>query len=175
MSQAEGTPEVSSQANTAPSGKEKRPIYEVGFHVAPTVPEGEVGAVVEKIRAALGGEAEFINESFPQKMTLAYTIELSDAGKRDKYNEAYFGWIKFGTEREKIPAFENALRGMKEVLRFILIETVREDITAAPRRAIFSSDRLEGETIKKPVAAPEKGGEVSQEELDKSLDALVSE
>jgi len=153
---------------------ETRPVYEVGFHVAPTVSEEGVGAVVEKIRSALDG-AEIISEQFPQKMKLAYTIVLSNSGKREKSNEAYFGFIKFATEREAIPAFEQALRAMKDVLRFLLIETVREEIVAAPRRAVFASDRLEGETIKTPVpSAPEEKVEVSQEELDKSIEALVN-
>ena len=66
-----------------------------------------------------------------------------------------------------------ALRGMSEVLRFLVIETVREDVVA-PRRAVFSSDRLEGEPIKKPTAAPEAVREISEEELNKSIDALVN-
>lgn len=178
MSHTEGTPEVSSQANVSESfvalaKKDEKPIYEVGFHVVPTVPEDEVGSVVEKIRQALG-DAEIINEHFPQKMKLSYIVERAESGKRDKYSEAYFGFIKFATAREKIGAFEDALRAMKEVLRFLLIETVREEVVKVPRRAVFSSDRLEGETIKKPAVAPEKGGEVSEEELDKSIDALVS-
>jgi hypothetical protein len=55
----------------------------------------------------------------------------------------------------------------------LLVETVREDV-APTRRAVFTSDRLEGETLKKPVAEAEKPAEVSEEELDKSIDALVA-
>jgi ribosomal protein S6 len=171
-SHPEANAEGLTQANEAHSaGVAKVPVYEVGFHIVPTVAEGEVGGVVEKIRTALG-EAELIKEQFPTKMTLSYTIERSVSGKREKYNDTYFGWVKFATERELIPAFLEALRGMPEVLRFLLIETVREDIVS-PRRAIFTSDRLEGQTLKKPTAAPETPKEVSEEELDKSIEALV--
>jgi ribosomal protein S6 len=166
------TDEVLTQANDAgPEVAAKQPVYEIGFHIIPTVSEGEVGAVVEKIRTALGG-AEIIKEQFPSKITLAYTVERSTAGKREKYNEAYFGWIKFATERSEIPAFKEAVRHIQEVVRYLLIETIREDI-AAPRRAIFSSDRLEGQTLKKPTSAPEAPATVSEEELDKSIEALV--
>lgn len=154
---------------------DSRPIYEIGYHVVPTIDEGGVAAVVEKIRAELAkGTAEIISESFPAKMVLAYTVERATTGKREKYNESYFGWIKFAIEREYIPALETLLRSSKEILRHLLIETVREDVSVAPRRAVFTSDRLEGETIKKPIAAPEAKTEVSEEELDKSIDALVS-
>ncbi|MBI2004576.1 30S ribosomal protein S6 [Patescibacteria group bacterium] len=168
MSHAEA--EVSSQAKQS---KDQRPVYEVGFHVVPTVEEAGVAGVVEAIRAELGlGDAEIITEQFPVKMMLAYTIERALSGKREKFSESYFGWVKFATEREHIAALETLLRGDKNILRYLLIQTVREDAT--PRRAVFTSDRLEGETIQKPTAMPEKGGEVSEEELEKSIEALVS-
>jgi ribosomal protein S6 len=166
------SPETSSQAN-AP--KDTRLIYEVGYHVVPTVEESKVGDVVEKIRAQLSAnKAEVIGEQFPTKMQLAYTIERSTTGKREKYNDAYFGWMKFAVEeRDGTAALEAVLRGTHEVLRYLLVQSSIPEV-AAPRRAVFSSNRLEGETIKKP-AAPEEGGVVSEAELDKSIDALVTE
>ncbi len=150
-------------------------VYEIGFHINPALTEGDLGAVVEKVRQALG-QAEIISQRYPERLKLAYTIELAHTGKREKFTEGYFGAIKFATAREAIPALEVALRGMKEIIRFLLIETTRQDQTPAPRRAVFTSDRLEGEVIHKPAApVEEKAAEVSQEELDKSIDALVSE
>jgi len=167
-------PEALSEGSSQAPAKDPTPVYEVGFHVVPTVGDDGVGAIVEKIRTAIG-ESEFIAEGFPQKMTLAYTIERASQGKREKYNEAYFGWIKFATAREHIPALEAALRNMKEVLRSLIIETVREDLTVRQTRAVFTSDRLEGQTLKKVPTEREERGEVSDEELDKSIEALVNE
>ena len=165
-------PASSSQAKPKGDG---RPVYEVGFHVLPTVEEGNVGGVIEAIRSELGiHNAEIIAEQFPQKIALAYTIERATSGKREKYNDAYFGSLKFATEREYIPALEELLRGNKNILRYLLVETVREEAVAS-RRAVFSSNRLEGETIKKPTAAPEApAAEISEEDLNKSIDALVN-
>lgn len=173
MSQAE---EASTQATEVSPEADviKLPVYEVGFHVVPTVAEADVAAVVDKIRKALGN-AEIIAEGFPARMQLAYTIERSTQGKRDKYNESYFGWIKFAAPREEAVELAGVLRGTPEVLRQLIIETLREDIVARPTRAVFTSDRLEGQTLKRPTAAPEKGGEVSEEELNKSIEALVAE
>jgi ribosomal protein S6 len=171
MAEMSQTATVSSQAN---SSTEKRPVYEVGFHVVPTVGDEGVASVVTQIKSALGA-AEIISEQVPEKMRLAYTVERSTTGKREKYDDAYFGNIKFALEREAIPSFEDALRANASVLRFLLIETVREEIAVAPRRAVFASDRLEGETISKPTEAPVEKGEVSEAELDKSIDALVQE
>lgn len=164
--------EASSQANA--TLKEKgNPVYEVGFHIIPTVGEEGVGAVVESVRSILG-DAEIINEGFPHKITLAYQVERATQGKREKYTESYFGHIKFAATREALPAIHAALSASQPILRFLIIETVREDIAQAPRRAVFASDRLEGKTIEKPAAAAEKPvGEVSEAELDKSLEALT--
>ena len=172
MSQAA---EASSQATSGPSAapvKNTTPVYEVSFHIIPTVGEDGVQAVLEKVRILLG-DAEIISQTFPTKMTLAYRVERAQAGAREKYTESYFGFIKFATNRENIATIEQGLRALHEVLRYLLIETVREDITQAPRRAVFSSDRLEGKTIEKPAHAPEKAAEVSEAELDKSIEALT--
>jgi len=172
MSQA---PEAFTQAtDAAPAADVSRlPVYEVSFHIVPQVGEDGVSAVVEKVRRALG-DAEIISEGFPQKMSLAYVVERAEQGKREKFSDSYFGWLKFATQREAIPALAEALRADRSILRHLIIETTREDLTAKPVRAVFTSDRLEGKTLEKPTATPEKGGEVSQEELDKSIEALVS-
>lgn len=173
MEEVSQAAEASTQANSAdesrlPAGMQ---VYEIGFHVVPTVAEADVPAVAEKVRALLG-DAEIIKSEAPRKMQLAFTIERSVAGKREKYNEAYFGFIKFATEPEKLPMLQEALRAERLVLRSIVISTVREDITAT-RRAVFTSDRLEGQTLKKPASQPEARAEVSEEELQKSIEALT--
>lgn len=161
-------------ASTQAPAQDTTPIYEVGYHVVPTVGDEGVAAVVDKVRAAIG-KAEIITDMFPQKVGLAYTVERATEGKREKYTEAYFGAIKFAAPREQAASLAEALRGVRDVLRSLIIETVREEIKAPAPRALYSSDRLEGQTLKKPTSAPEKAGEVSQEELDKSIDALVQE
>ncbi len=172
-------PEAPAEGSTQADTANKTPVYEVAFHLVPSLPEDGVAAVVDKIRKALaapqtGESAEIIAEGSPQRMQLAYVIERATQGKREKYGEAYFGWIKFAVPREVAVALAEVLHGMQEVLRHLIVETVREDIAARPVRAVFTSDRLEGQTLKKPVAAPEKAGEISEEELDKSIEALVS-
>ncbi len=160
------------QANAAPSG-DTPPIYEIGYHLIPTLTEAEVVTAAAALRTALGN-AEIIKEEAPVKIPLAYVIERRGQGKREKYGEAYFGFIKFATEKENIAALEQYLRATHEILRHLLIETVREDTSTTPRRAVFTSNRLEGETLKKPEAAAEVSANISDADLDKSIDALVA-
>jgi ribosomal protein S6 len=166
-----------SQATAASSEaqvKNTTPVYEVGFHLVPALDEAGVLAAVAAIHKMLG-DAEIISETAPQRMALAYVIERATQGKRDKYSEAYFGFIKFATPRENIPGIEEALRANREVLRYLLVATVREDMTQAPRRAVYSSDRLEGKTLERAPREAEKTGAVDEGELDKSIEALVKE
>lgn len=162
--------------STQAAPKDTRPLYEIGFHLVPTIEEANVADVVDAMRAEVvkaGGEV--VREQFPVKAVLAYVVERSTSGKREKYSESYFGWMQFVAEqKEGIPALEAFLQNNKDILRFILIHTVYES-GPAPRRAVFSSNRLEGETIKKPTSAPEAAGEVSEADLDKSIDALVGD
>jgi ribosomal protein S6 len=173
-------PEAEEQAEAegltqANEPKDPRPVYEVGFHVLSTVDEPKVAAVVERLHTELGkGGADVISEQFPARTQLTYIIERAVSGKREKYRETYFGWIKFAIEREHIQAFEEVLRNTQEILRFILVETVREE--TAQRRAVFTSDRLEGETIKKRPAVREESREpISEEELDKSIEEALTQ
>jgi ribosomal protein S6 len=178
MAETAQAAEASSQAPLHES-----PIYEIGFHIVPTVDEKEVGAVVEKIKKLLGKNVEIVAEAAPVRMRLAYQIERATQGKREKYTESYFGWVKFALKENEegegvgiqVNAIEQSLRNTKDVLRFILIETVREDLMQQKTRAVFGSDRLEGQTLTKAPREAEKAGEVSQEELDKSLEALTAE
>jgi ribosomal protein S6 len=150
-------------------------IYEIGFHAVPTLSDTEARGVLKRLEKALSKiGAMVIAKEEPKRITFAYRIERSAQGKREKFTEGYFGWIKFETDREHISGLEEMLRADREILRHLLIHTTREAISAAPR-AVFASDRLEGEVIAKPVSAVEESGPVSEEQLDKSLEALVGE
>jgi len=179
ISHPEASAEGFTQANTdAPEGGEERAskknLREVAFHVLPTLEEGAVGAVVERTRALIekdGGSVSLVET--PKRMTLAYPIERSTPGKHEKYSESYFGYIRFSAEPQVVAALQTALQADEEVLRFLVTEAI--EIEERALRAVFASDRLEGETIKKPVSSTEEThAKVSDEELDKSIEALVN-
>lgn len=176
--------EMSQAESASTQAKAKESIYEVGFHLVPNGGEESVGPAVEAIRKAINdslksgqSDVEIVKESYPQKVTFAYTIERAEQGKREKFTEGYFGWIKFAlkpeAERAQVALLQEKLRAMKMVLRYLVVATVREEESAQRTRAVFASDRLEGQTLHKPTSAPEKRGEVSEEELNKSIEALT--
>lgn len=168
---------------------EKIHIYEVSYLVVPVVSEDKVTEEVSAIRNALeGAGAAIIAEEFPKIRTLAYSMERSIESKKQKFSEGYFGWIKFELPAVSISNIKQKLDNMPNILRHLIIKTVRENTVYLGKSTGAHSkngDKPEGEP--QPVqsenpqtadkTADKKEGkiisEVSGKEIDKSIDALV--
>lgn len=145
-------------------------VYELGFLLVPEITE-------EKLPEAFGSVKEVItkhggvgiSEEFPKQMPLAYTIERSFKNKIERYNEAFFSWIKFELDGEKVKDIDAELRLRGDVVRFLIVSTVREN-TMSPKRPM-GLRKKSGATKEKEAGAPE----MSKEEIDREIDALVSE
>ncbi len=142
-------------------------VYELGYHLIPTLAEEEVPQYVNKIKDALDSYgAVVISEESPKKMDLAYTMYPSVSNKKQKYTKGYFGWIKFEVDAESADKFKKDIEGMDEVFRSLLIVTVREN-TMAPKK-LFSAPKKRtsrhGEEEKMDVAV-----------VDKEIDALIED
>ena len=100
--------------------------YELAFHVLPTVAEGEVTAVVDRIKAAIvaaGGHVT--NEEVPARFDLSYEIVKFLEGRNRKFTSAYFGWVRFSVEANKIAELTEVVEGSKEILRHLLIRLTK--------------------------------------------------
>jgi ribosomal protein S6 len=140
-------------------------VYELGYHLIPSLSEEEVPQYVNKIKDALDSYgAVIISEELPKKMDLAYTMYPSVNNKKQKYVKAYFGWIKFEVDTESAHAFKKFIEDMDEVFRSLLTITVREN-TMAPKK-LFAAPKKRtshrGDEEKMDVAV-----------VDKEIDALV--
>ena len=141
-------------------------VYEIGFHLIPLVSEDEVASHVSTIKSTLDeAGARVISEEFPTLRELAYSISKKVRGSKESFDSAYFGWIKFESASEAIEDIDEAMRDFEEVLRFIIVKTLRED-------TIIKKDARteEGDEAKaKPGVANEDPS------LDKAIDELVIE
>lgn len=148
-------------------------VYEVGFHIIPSVAEGDVPAEVEKIKAILSNHgASVIAEETPRMIQLSYEMARKASGRRTGFTKAYFGWIKFEAKPEVTEAIGKEVATEANVLRSILISTVRESTLS---KKIFVSEHLAHETIKKPEMAKEGAIKMSDAEIDSAVDELVGE
>lgn len=172
---------------------DKASIYEISYLIA-GVPEERVTGESDIVRGIItAAGATVIAEESPRHEQLAYTIRKKTvSGSYDKYDEAYFGWIKFEVGSDKIEAMKKSVEVVPTVLRMLLISTVRENtylgkhasaaIAASFGAATFSTrrpapsaagDSLAAVAESKEAAAPVAPASV--EEMDKSIDDMVKE
>ncbi len=143
-------------------------IYELGYLLVPSIAEENVAAEVQNIKSVLESHgAAFITEDFPKLNTLAYSMPKMVGGQRSKFDKGYFGWIKFETEAEQVPVIKTELDKIEHILRFMIINTVRENTLVSQKMAFKSPNEAEK---KSEDAAP-----VSEAELDKTIENLVVE
>ncbi len=150
-------------------------VYELGYHLVPTLSESTLADAVAKVKGVLtANDAAVIAEESPRLLTLAYRFEKHIAGKIEKFTTAHFGWVKFEASPDALHVVKKALDTDASVLRYLLVRTVREN-TLAPRRFAVPAAR-EGDA---PVRAPRRearksvAAPVSDAELDRTIEALV--
>lgn len=141
-------------------------VYEVGYLVAPKVSEDKVSVEVDKILEMIKKEgAVIITDEFPKLRELSYPMEKIVAHKKEIFLNAYFGWVKFELDRDMLDSLRNELGKEENIIRFLLISTVREN-TIASRRPVT---RPTGE-IRRNEA---KGVKMSDEEIEKTIEQLI--
>ncbi|MDO8521533.1 MAG: 30S ribosomal protein S6 [bacterium] len=145
-------------------------VYEVGYHIIPSVVEADLGIRVTAVRDAIeAAGGRMIADEYPKHVDLAYPMVKLTANKRATHHSAYFGWMKFDAEPKGVKTLETALKKDEFILRFILIKTVREN-TMAPKK-VFREKRAE-EVPRAKEAVAEKPV-MSEAELDKTIEELV--
>jgi ribosomal protein S6 len=156
-------------------------IYEVGYLIASSVPEEKVEEEVNIIKKIIADNgASVISDEFPKRQPLAYTIRRKTvAGSYDKFDEAYFGWVKFEVGSSSIASIKKAIEIIPSVIRFLVITTVRENTYLGKHAPTITqrdvvSDGVKAED-KEPVKKDENEAPATIEEIDKSIDAMVKE
>ncbi len=167
------------------SKKEKAPkisgerIYEVGYHLISSIAEENIPAEAAKIAAVLAKEkAIVIAEEAPKLRPLAYAIKKAFGGLYKTFDTAYFGFVKFELpEAGDIAAIDAALKGNENVLRYLIVKTVRENTMYSPKITVFSDKEGKIKTNFAPKSTSGKAEEKSAsiEEIDKSIDQFVSQ
>lgn len=147
-------------------------IYELGINLLPSIVADDVPREFGNIKAIIeknGGA--FIAEDMPKLRPLAYALSKVVGTKREKFNDAYFGWVKFEADSEQILSIKKDLETEGSILRFLIVKTVRESTLMQPK---FSTRR--GEFDKKPDVSPDApAAPINPESIDASIEKLVIE
>ena len=150
-------------------------VYELGYHIVSTVAEENLSKEAEALKAIVlkdGGSLVSLGE--PKLINLAYSMTKSVADTKKKFNTAYFGWLKFETKSELMPMIKKAVDANPNVLRYLLIKTVRENTLYTPKLNSVKIVEKEAPKAKKSIKTDEVKA-TSVEDIDKSIDELVLE
>lgn len=141
-------------------------VYEIGYLLLPSIPEGEVAGEVQALHALIEKEGgRVFDEGFPVLRDLAYAMNKVRAGRRDSYDKAYFGWVKIELSPEKVREVSDQIKARETILRHLLFKTVRES-TLAPKK--FS-------TLTRPGDDRPAAPKMTEEEIEKAVQELVVE
>ncbi len=155
-------------------------VYELGYHLIPTLSveqiptaSGAVRGMIERI------SKEIISEELPVFIDLAYQIVKTVEHKNKRFDDAYFGWIKFEATPEGIATLEETLKGDGNVLRYLVVKALREN-TFISKKFPSSNAKERGTVVPEveEVVTVESTPEVAPEapivdELDKVIEELV--
>jgi len=162
--------------------EDRKSIYEIGYQIVASIPEEKIGDEAGIVRGIITSSgASIISEEAPHRQPLAYTIKKKTvSGSYDKFDQAYFGWIKFEVETDKIDTITKAVEKVPSMLRSITVSTVRENTYLGKRAsAIIASipNKLEQGEVKADKLVEDKKEVVpmSVEDVDKSIDEMVKE
>ncbi len=147
-------------------------VYELGYLLVPTNKEEDVPALYGNLKDLVASfKGSVVADEMPKMMTLAYPMTKVVSNVRSKFNTAYFGWVKFTMEGAEVLELKKKLDLDPNIIRFLLIRTVKENTIAAKRF-------VRGDMHRKPSLKKE-GDEVAalpidKAEIDKEIDAMVA-
>jgi ribosomal protein S6 len=150
-------------------------VYELGYLLLPSITEENVPASygnLKELIASLRGEV--ISDEMPKFRELAYQMEKVVSNVRSKYNTAYFGWVKFYMEPNKVTELKKKLDLSPELIRFLIIKTVKENTIAAKRFIGRDTRRPRMTPTHKAEEGDAPAAPINKEEIDKEIEAMVA-
>jgi len=153
------------------NSQEETELYEIGFHIIPTVSPEEIDAETQKIKDVLDAGGAFLvnDEALPKLNPLAYEVSKKVDNKKQSFDKAYFGWIKFEAPTEQISEIKSKIDELPNILRFMIVKTVRSGKMVAKKPLIRKQTKIE------PKFVAKKEEKVSEKGVDEAIDELVIE
>lgn len=149
-------------------------IYEVGYLLAPTLSEEEVPTIVGNLKELVSSlKGEFISEEMPKMIPLAYTMLKVVQNVRSKFDDAYFGWVKFEMDSVGILELKKKLDLDPNIIRFLILKTVREN-TLAQKRFPAKEGGIKRKTFTAKKEGEEEVAPIDEKEIDEEIEKMVS-
>jgi ribosomal protein S6 len=147
-------------------------MYELGYLLLPLVAQEKVSDEVLALRGIIESAGGMIlEEETPKLRPLAYDISKSMANKKNKFDQAYFGWIRYQSGSSVTPSIKDAVEKRENILRFLIIKTVKE-VRRASRRPMGTGP------VRSPLGPKEAAKEkpaMTDQEIDREIENLIGE
>jgi len=145
--------------------------YEFAFHILPTVVDEEVPGAFGDLKALIEQAGGHItHEEAPQRFDLAYTVVTHSEGKNFKYNQSYFGWVRFMMEPEKIESLKTEIAHEGRVFRHLILKLTKGESEHPFKifevRSRRKAEKEDGEKI-------EEVKEISEAEIEKAVEGIT--
>ena len=150
-------------------------VYEVGYLLIPSLKEEEVSVAYSNLKdllSSLGGQ--IISDEMPTMLNLAYPITKVVKNVSQGYQTAYFGWLKFFIDPKQMPELKKKFDLEANILRFLMIKTVKEN-TIAAKRFLKDSTRRRSPILNRGGELKEEITTIDKEKIDKEIEAMVAE
>jgi len=123
------------KAVITPSSETLEPrVYELGFLLSPAVREEDIDTRVDELRSIVtsaGGSV--ISENRPEFIDLAYQMVKVIDNKNIRFNQGYFGWIKFSLTPTDLKTVTELFEKNPHIIRMIVVKTVSENTILGKR------------------------------------------
>ncbi|HJN62834.1 MAG TPA: 30S ribosomal protein S6 [Candidatus Paceibacterota bacterium] len=149
-------------------------VYELGFHLLPIIAEENLVGEVSNIKSVIekNGGLFIGEEGAPKSIKLAYEMSKVIGNEKKVFDTAYFGWIKFEANPGSVSKMKTELGRMENILRFLLVKSVRESKMIFRKPSMVPSISLPKEKSKESSKEKEP---ISEVQVDKAIDELVVE
>lgn len=173
--------EIDNEIREAEGNDSDARVYELGFHIVPTVGDDGLPQEVDALHALIAKyHGTIISEEHPQLMHLAYPLSHDIARTRHTFDTAYFGWVVFEAFPHDAHAVKEAMRANQHIVRSLLIKTEKDapqvrHPAVAPRFETKPTD-FSARTHEKPVreaVVEEPAVPMSTEQMDAEIEKLV--
>ncbi len=151
-------------------------VYEIGYHLLSSIPKEKVADVAAKLKEVLSKKgAEIIAEEAPELIPLSYTMIKKIGTVNHRFDQAFFGWVKFELAAKDIEEVKKTFDLDLNVLRYLLVTTIRENTYLGKKAPVIPGKIVEAEGVPVETAAAPEDKPASVEEMDKSIDEMVKE
>jgi ribosomal protein S6 len=142
-------------------------VYEASYILLPSLAFEQVPAKAAAIKSMLtsaGGAV--ISDEDPVLIDLAYPMTKVISTFRHKATTGYFGWIKFEITSDGIGAVKKALDADDDIIRHLIIRTVRENTLLNGKMKLQKEQARDDEVVEDEAlkeVAPDEAVKVESE------------